>query len=41
MKNLLLHNWKAKLGSVAVAFVLWLILKSSIDPTLFDQFLGR
>jgi hypothetical protein len=36
----LLHNWQAKLASLAVGFVLWLMLKISIEPELLDQTLG-
>ena len=28
--TLLLHNWRAKLGSLALAIVLWLVIRHSV-----------
>ena len=29
--TLLLHNWRAKLGSLALAIVLWLVIRHSVS----------
>jgi len=33
MKNLILHNWGAKLMALAVATTLWFLIKKNIDTT--------
>ncbi len=37
MKNILFNNWKAKLGSVLLAIVLWITIKEWIEPGTIDQ----
>lgn len=31
MRSLLTHNWRAKLVSLLIAFVIWLVIRNSID----------
>ncbi|CEF48989.1 unnamed protein product [uncultured bacterium] len=33
MKNLLTNNWRAKLISVLIAFVIWFVIKRNVDST--------
>jgi YbbR domain-containing protein len=40
MKNLLLHNWQAKLVSFLIAFFIWAYVKSQVDVAFFDQLLS-
>ncbi len=37
MKNLLLHNWPAKLISFGIAVVIWGYLRYQSDPSFLDQ----
>ena len=31
MKNLLLNNWRAKLISLLIAFVIWIVIRRNVD----------
>jgi len=37
MKEILLHNWKAKLACLILATVLWYLIKQNVGQT-FDRF---
>ena len=37
MKEILLHNWKAKLTCLILAIVLWYLIKQNVGRT-FDRF---
>lgn len=32
MKQILLHNWKIKLTCLALAFVVWYVIRQNVDP---------
>ena len=41
MKNLLTHNWQAKLVCLGIAFAIWVYLKNSVTQGSFiDQVLS-
>jgi len=33
MKQILLHNWKIKLTSLALAFVVWYVIRHNVNPS--------
>ena len=33
MKQILLHNWKVKLTCLALAFVVWYVIRQNVDPS--------
>jgi hypothetical protein len=33
MKQILLHNWKIKLTCLALAFVVWYVIRQNVDPS--------
>lgn len=45
MRNLILHNWKAKLACLALAFVIWYLIRENVarepnwspEPTPWTQ----
>lgn len=37
MKEIILHNWKAKLACLILAIVLWYLIKQNVGRT-FDRF---
>jgi hypothetical protein len=37
MKNLLSHNWQAKLVSFVIAVIIWAYLRNMVDPSFFDR----
>jgi YbbR domain-containing protein len=37
MKNLLFHNWQAKVACFLIALSIWLYLKNHDDPAFIDQ----
>ena len=37
MKNLLLHNWQAKLVCLLIALTIWIYLKNHDQPGFIDQ----
>jgi hypothetical protein len=32
MRQILLHNWKIKLASLMLAFVVWYVIQHSVNP---------
>ena len=32
MKQILLHNWKIKLTCLALAFVVWYVIRQNVNP---------